>query len=514
MNKSVSFIKKTVKVILWVLISFLLLFIIIAVLIQIPAIQTKIVKYATSLISSKTNTKVEIKNISISFPKSVVIEGLYLEDTKKDTLLYAGRAKVNIAFKDLFNNEIHINSLALDEVNLNLSRTETDSLFNYNFLLTAFSDTTKQIKVEPEKKSKWTFSIDNVSLKSIQLLYNDDYDGMNVAANLKYLNLKMDQIDFEKSIYSIDELLIEKLNANVLIKKSGKVQEPKSAGVLPKIKANNIRINNSNISYGNSVNKQSLIANINSFQLSYASIDLEKQIVTLNNIALAKSNIHFRENETVSSDTAVSAKNIPSEKSDWKISVTSIDLDDNSLAYIVANKPEKKNVFDASHLDYKHLTLAANNFYYSSDKTEVSIKKFTTIDQNNFSITKFETDFIMDQYSITAKNLKIKTSVSSIDADFNLKYSSLKTLIDSIQFLKVYVNMKSVSINNYDILYFDPDLKNQVFFKNVVNNTNLSGVINGTINNLNGNNLQIHTGANTSLQTDFNITGLPDFKTA
>ena len=113
-NKVVFFLKKTLKAILWVVISFVLIFIIIAVLIQIPAIQSKLTNYATSFISGKTHTRVSIKKINISFPKSVVIEGLYLEDIKKDTLLYAGEVKVNIAFKDLFNHKIHISSLALE----------------------------------------------------------------------------------------------------------------------------------------------------------------------------------------------------------------------------------------------------------------------------------------------------------------------------------------------------------------------------------------------------------------
>ena len=515
MNKMVSFFKKTLKAILWVVISFVLIFIIIAVLIQISAIQTKITNYATSFISSKTHTRVDIKKISISFPKSVVIKGLYLEDIKKDTLLCVGEAKVNIAFRDLFNHKIHISSFVLEEVKLNLNRIKTDSLFNYNFLFTAFSDTTKQKKIEPEKNSKWTFSLDIVSIKNIQLHYNDDYGGTNVAAVLKNLKLKMDQIDLVQSIYNIDELLIESLNANVLIKKFAKTKEKKSNSVLPGITANKIQINNTNLSYGDSIGKQSIIAGINRLKLKDASIDLQKQIVTLDNLYLSKGEIHYNTCDTeLSSDTIVAVTNTTTEKSDWKVSVKSIDLDDNSLAYTVVNKPEIKNTFDAAHLVYKHLTLAATDFYYSSVKTEASIKKFTTVDQNNFSITKFETDFSMDQHSIIAKKLKVKTTNSAIDADLNIQYSSLKSLKDSIQFMILNLDMKNVSIKNSDIIYFNPQLIKQAFFKKVMNITIVSGIINGPVNNLKGKNLVIKTGVNTILKTDFIVVGLPSVKTA
>src|SRR5450759_3308690 len=173
MNKVQSFLKKTLKAVLWVAIVLVLIFVIIAALIQIPVVQNKIVHYTTSFVSNKTHTRVEIKNISISFPKSVVIEGLYLEDLNKDTLLYTGKAKVNIALYDLLNSKIAISSLAVEDVNLNLHSTKTDSLFNYNFLLTAFGDTTKQSKVAPPTPSKWTFSIDQVSLKNARFRYDD-----------------------------------------------------------------------------------------------------------------------------------------------------------------------------------------------------------------------------------------------------------------------------------------------------------------------------------------------------
>ena len=515
MNKAVPFLKKTFKVILWVIIVFVLLFIVIAMLIQIPAIQKKIVNYATSYISNKTHTKVNIKNISISFPKSIVIEGLYLEDVKKDTLLYAGEVKVMISFNDLLNKNIHISSFILEEVNLNINRIKSDSLFNYNFLLTSFSDTSKIKKVETITKSKWTFSIDNVSTKNIKLQYNDDYGGMIVAANLKQLKLKMDRIDLEKSIYSIDELIIDNFNARVLMKNSLKTKEEKSESILPKITANKIHINNTNFLYEDYVGKQSLIVNINKFKLNEVSLDLQNEIVDLDKLFLSKSKILYNTVDTeLSPDITIVESNITTRKSNWKVSVKSIDLNDNSLAYVVANKHEAKNTFNASHLDYKHLTFIAKNFYYSSEKTEVSIKKFSTIDQNNFSITKLETDFSMDQHSIKAKNLKVKTTNSSIDADLIIKYSSLKSLSDSLQFMIINADMKNVSITNSDILYFNPKLIEQAFFKNTRNITFLSGVIIGALNNLKGKNLLIKTGVSSILKTDFIIKGLPDIETA
>ena len=511
MNKAVSLLKVIVKVILWAVIGFVMLFIIIALIIQIPAIQTKLSRYATSLISSKTHTRVELKHISISFPKSVVIDGIYLEDAKKDTLLYAGETKLNIAFTGLFHNSINISSLSLEGVTLNLNSSTTDSLFNYNFLLKAFSDTTLPKITEPEKKSKWTFSIDRVSLENIRLHYNDVYAGRNVMATLKHLKLSMNRLDLANSVYNIGELIIENLNANVRINKPVKIASSKSSGALPRIMANKIQINDTHIIYADSVGKQSLIASITGFTLKDADIDLKNQKVAIDNLSLSKSNIHYNKKDNVAADTAVVAT---TEKSDWVVSVKRIDLDDNSVAYNVDNRAVIKNAFDYNHIDYRHLSLEAKHIYYSAVKTQASIIKFTAVDKNKYFIQHFETEFTMDPHSVMANKLKIRTTHSVIDADLKARYTSLRSLKDSLQFLILDIAIQKANILNSDITYFNPTLTKQSFFKNGFNMTSVSGKIYGPVNNLRGNNLLIRTGANTVISSDFIISGLPDAKNA
>jgi hypothetical protein len=514
MTKARSILKKTLKVFMWMIIGYVFLFLIVALLIQIPAIQNKLTHYATTYISEKTHTKVEIEGINISFPKSVVIEGLYLEDLKKDTLCYAGEVKVNLAFWQLFRSKILLNSLVLEDLNLNVSRPENDSLFNYNFLLTAFSDTTKLKTVEPKTKSKWTFGVDYVKLKNIKIHYFDDYGGIRMAANLKQLNVKMDQIDLENLDFKVDVFIIEGLSASVLMKESKVVKADKPASNLPKISAHKITINNSIISYADSINQQSLFTQIQALKLKDAAVDLQKEIVKLGRLDLSKSTVRYAVFGTDSTSVAIAEPKMPSKKSDWNVTVKGIYLEDNSIAYHVLNLPQTKNAFDASHLSFSHLTLSAENLSYSAAKTDVSIKKFEAVDQNMFTISKFETDFSMDAHSITAKNLKVKTTFSFIDADLKITYSSLKGLKDSIQNLRLTADLRKVNLKNSDITYFNQTLLKQAFFKNPSNITTVSGVIQGPINHLYGKNLVVKTGLNTVLKSDFTIVGLPNIKTA
>ncbi|MFY9150405.1 MAG: AsmA family protein, partial [Prolixibacteraceae bacterium] len=236
--------RKLLKAFLWIALSFILLFLILAGLIQIPSIQTRIVQYATTLVSNKTHTKVEIEHISISFPKSVVIEGIYLEDLQEDTLLYAGKAKINITLSDFIKNKISISSLDLEDATVKLHSTLTDPLFNYNFLLTAFADTTSGVKSDTLTASKWKFSLDQVSLKNVRFTYHDEYTGMNVFAVVKNSEFNVDEINLEKSSYQIDELTLDGLLANVRMTETGNRSTNNPESVLPKVGAGKLQLRN------------------------------------------------------------------------------------------------------------------------------------------------------------------------------------------------------------------------------------------------------------------------------
>lgn len=501
-------------VVLWIATILLIIFLITAALIQIPSIQNRIVKAATSYVSDKTHTRVAINKISISFPKSVVIEGLFMEDLNSDTLLFAGKLKVNIALYDLISSKISVSSLALGNASVNLQNTKTDSLFNYNFLLTAFSGTTDQIKVQPDSASKWTFRVDKVKLENIRVRYDDQYGGMDVYASVGSIMLEMNEIDIAKSIYNIEKLSVEDLKAKVQMVMPSTANNTESESPLPKIKAKKIQIANSTIEYADLTRKQSVIAVINRFELTNGFVDLQNELVSLDQISLSKSEIKYNTVDSTSSSDTTNVFDSATTASNWKVTARSIVLNDNSLAYVVDNKPETKNTFDVNHLIFSHLNLEASDLSYASDATQIVIERFSAIDQNNFSVTKFETAFSMDQHSISLKRLRAETANSSVVTDMNIGYASLKSLKDSIPLLELNLKLEDVRIENVDVLYFIPQLAKQSFFANKSTITSISGDIFGKLNKLTSENIVIKTGNETLVTTNFNIAGLPEMQTA
>src|SRR5205085_2715987 len=115
---------KILKVFGWIFFSIILLLILVAVLIQLPPIQNKITQKAISFLEKKIGTNVELEGIAISFPKAIVIKGFFMEDQKKDTLLYAGKLSVDTDLWALSRHEIQLNDITLENSTFNISRPE------------------------------------------------------------------------------------------------------------------------------------------------------------------------------------------------------------------------------------------------------------------------------------------------------------------------------------------------------------------------------------------------------
>ncbi|HKR05676.1 MAG TPA: translocation/assembly module TamB domain-containing protein [Bacteroidia bacterium] len=504
--------RKFFKILLWIAGSIVTFVILFAIIIQVPVVQNFLVHKATTFVSNKTGSKVEIAKVGITFPKSVFIDGLFLGDLLHDTLLYAGNVKVNLDMIGLIKGNVHLHSVSLEHLTGNIYRTENDSLFNFNFLLAAFADST-QSKVDEKPKTKPAeFTIDEISLAGIKLKYDDQYGGVYANINLHELDLKMNELNLPQSKYDIEKLLVDGLNGRVEINKKSTDTTNQSSNQLPWLLADKLEIKNSAFDFNDNVSSVKIIVGIKQFELNKADINLNTETISSDKISLAQSSIRLNFKETVKTHPGTgSNENI---KSNWKVTLKEIDLHKNDIAYNIINKPGIKNSFDASHINYRNVTVNAENVFYSAAMTNANIKQISAEDTNGLTVKNISADFRMDEHSVFANNLKLQTITSNINSSVELKFASLASLKDSMQNLFVNANFNPATISAKDILYFSPQLATKPFFNEIYNTVTLSGSISGVIKNLKGENILVNTGGKTSLKTNFVITGLPDINKA
>lgn len=99
MRRIVNILAKMVSAIVLALIFLPLL---VALLFEIPAVQNFVAREATEIISRKLGTRISIDRVDIGLFYRVSLDGFYVEDFQRDTLLYAGRLDARIKSLCLF----------------------------------------------------------------------------------------------------------------------------------------------------------------------------------------------------------------------------------------------------------------------------------------------------------------------------------------------------------------------------------------------------------------------------
>jgi len=143
------FLRRAAKVVL----VLALLFIALVLIIRSPWAQNFIVNKATHYISDRTDTKVEIDRLFITFSGNAFLKGLYLEDKKGDTLLYSKTLEANVPLRALlFHNELNLKSIKWEGLRAYIARNSDSEKFNYQFPIDAFAPE-DSIPQQPEAAS-------------------------------------------------------------------------------------------------------------------------------------------------------------------------------------------------------------------------------------------------------------------------------------------------------------------------------------------------------------------------
>lgn len=170
---------KTLKIIGCVVAACLVLMVGTILVLNTDTFQNKLLRHATSLLSDKLQTRVEIDSISIGlFSQKVNLYGLEVEDLQHRKMFQLDHLSVNVKLLPLLHNEVRITNASIDGVRAQLYKPRPDSAANYQFVIDAFKkDSTesreKEVTKEEKKKEKLNVNLTKLSLSRVDIIYND-----------------------------------------------------------------------------------------------------------------------------------------------------------------------------------------------------------------------------------------------------------------------------------------------------------------------------------------------------
>ncbi|RUT68457.1 translocation/assembly module TamB [Flavobacterium cupreum] len=518
-KKSVHFLKKTLRILLWCVGSIIALLLLLIILIQVPSVQNYVKDKAVTYLHNKIKTKVSLDHISIKFPKDVVLEGFYFEDQNKDTLLAGKRLEVDVDLFKLVSSELEINSVALENVNANISRNK-EGVFNFDYIIKAFESKDDKPK-DPDSKP-FKISVVDVRLDHINFNFKDDFAKNDVKVKLTHFDTKFNKFDLDKMDFDIpninlnglklglDQAAVEKI-AEVSVETVDTISKRKDF----KLKLDKISLSKIDIAYDNKDSKLDSGIKLGNLDLTVNEIDLNKQLLDFDSFELKNLKGNLRLGTKDKQIKAPSLDSTAIKQTGWKVKLKTVNIQNIAFRFDdMQSTPNPKGI-DYSHLDLSKFNLIADQLYYGNDTISGNIKALAANEKSGLQIQSLKTNFFYGPKNASLENLYVRTPQTLLQNKITLKYASLDALKKDLGNLTLDANLNQSKVGFKDILLFAPDLRKSNPFKSNPNAVlYLNTRLNGKIKDLNIPLFEMSGIGTTRVSLSGKIKGLPDAQKA
>ncbi len=197
------------------------------ILVNFTPVQNFLAQKAVGYLSDKLGTKVELKRVQISLFNSATLEGLYIEDKHKDTLLYAGEATIRLTDWFFLKDKPVVSYVGLRNAYAKLFRKGTSDQWNYQFVIDAFAskDTKPQ---QPRKEGKLDLDLRDVVLHNVRFHMIDEWTGSDMIGELGDFEINARQLDFTQKIIDVKSITGDKVLFGLRDYKGGRPPRPRN----------------------------------------------------------------------------------------------------------------------------------------------------------------------------------------------------------------------------------------------------------------------------------------------
>lgn len=490
------------------------MFLLLVVAIQIPSVQNYAKVKAVTYLEGKIKTKVTIKRIEIGLPKKVILEGVYFEDQKKDTLFAGEKLSVDISLLQLMNNKVEINSVHLEGITAHLNR-DSKAVFNFDYIIDAFASPEKQKTDSPPMQ----FSVEKIKLDRIRFKYNDFVTKNNLYANLNHFETNIKTFDLDKMNFEIPKAKINGLKFRlqqgiVQISNATKaaVIKNESESIL-KLKLGEIDLAKIDVDYQSEETKLETNFYVKKLLAKIDKIDLNNQfaIVESFNLTGVEGALTFGKLDKITPKK----ESASTESNKWEVKIKTTEFKRVNFRYDNNNVAATQQGIDYNHLNLTNLNLQVDVLNYNPENISGEVNSLSIKDKSGLNIQSLTTEFFYGKKNAFFKKLYLKTPQTELRDEIRIGYPSITSLAANPGELGLIASLKKSKIGIKDILLFAPTLNKTNPFMSYPNAILLlNGSIKGKLNNIIFPSMEISGIGATKLSASGSIVGLPDMTKA
>ncbi len=409
-------------------------------------VQQIVKQQVTKYLSKISEANVEVDRVRLTLFDNLILDHVLIKDTHQDTLFYS--EQVRIAFNSnlfgLLRKKLDIGNIYCTNTQLNIKRRKGEPLDNLQTFFAAFERVNK--KKEKEEISTTDFKL-----------------------NIRRVNF--------------NELTYTKLDS---------VRGNYATMVLPK---GDIRVRE---------------LNLQDKRLVIGKSDFQRPRLSIRNFEY--DSIFY---QTLLPPAIPDSLKQEESHGGFTVQINKFNIDegvfkfDNDRIEPVRLSPD--SVLNYNHLHLKNINLAVNNFYHVNDTYTGSLECLGFYDLSGFQLNQLlVSTWSISNQQIALHGMLLETPNTSIGDTLVFQFNQFSDFAQFNDRVKMRLAIKEGSkVKLSDVMTFAPMLQKDAFFRlNRNNQIDIQGVIDGTVNNLDGNDLVIQLDKNASIRASFDAKNL------
>ncbi len=488
----VKFRRNTIKIfrfLAWLVASLLIIVFLVLIVLQFPAVQTRVAGIIATRLSEETGGVINIERVAIRLPRSVELQGIYIEDPEGDTLLYAGRIYTDITMTALLRNRVHINSLEIEDLTAFIIREKPDTVFNFQFLADAFSDdpvsnqagggrqekemeAAESNEIAPqEDESSLFLYLNRVDLRNIRIRFEDHFSGTLLNSHLGYVQTTLDGSELLNARYHAGNTVINESNIQLVASEPSRpADEPDEEVPVPDISLASLEITDFSFSHESPDGGRMILETV-LLDLIPGTINLEDQLVDIASIRAENLSASvFRPpgpdnaQGNAGNETTRGAAELEfrfSEIMEWTIGLGSLELSNSFFRVGPENVPPSKEAFDPGNFSLDSLNLFAQNIFVDPGNLRIDLEELNMMVSETFRLHHMGLDINLGTESAEI-GLLMQTAGSRIGLDFDMDADLLDFTAEYLFDRNMLLVVEDTRINS-DLAFFLPVMNTYYF---------------------------------------------------
>ena len=388
-----------------------LLFLLIIGAVNLPFVHT-ILTNKTNTILAQSGIPIHVGRISLLINGKIGLQQLEIISNDTDTIIYAGKASINVRLLPLLKKRVIVQNIYLKDVVANIISDEQTGKLNLISLFSGNeSDETLVIKDTTQTGVSWEIQVGELELKNIRFVYSDPKGGILVKQKMERASIEFDYFSLLKQQIDVENVELSKPEGMVAIWETpDRPEEETDSESTWKLSVKNFEISNLLFTLDQPDAGQHLNVTLKKGQISLEKLDLSTQEILLEKLMLDEPLVTI----LTSKETTNTVK-VEEEQTDfslpeipWNIKIDKAGIEDGCFTISSGesspgSSTDKWLPVNGLNVSFRNISLTPSVYQLNLDKLSFSLAETLEIESGNIN---FNSDSL--------ENLELKACFSAI----------------------------------------------------------------------------------------------------